>query len=181
MLVGHSMGCRVLIEAALQAPAHTAGVVLIDGSQFAPAMETVLKQTFTTPNGFEALIRRWFQDMFTVKSNPAAVTSVVERAGRLPRSIGEKLLLDMLRYDVGRLTASLAALRVPVMALQTTYSNEQRERRPMSKGQTTPYLEMLRARIPSVRIEIIEDTGHFPQIDEVAQMNALIYSFLATL
>ena len=46
------------------------------------------------------------------------------------------------------------------MALQTTYSNEQRERRPMSKGQTTPYLDMLRARIPSVRIEIIEDTGH---------------------
>ena len=51
----------------------------------------------------------------------------------------------------------------------------------MRKGQTTPYLDMLRTRIPSVRIEIIEDTGHFPQIDEVAQMNALIDSFLATL
>ena len=32
----------------------------------------------------------------------------------------------------------------------------------MSKGQTTPYLEMLRARIPSARTEIIEETGHFP-------------------
>ena len=143
-----------------------AGVVLIDGSQFAPAMEAVLKQTFATPNGFEALIRRWFEEMFTAKSNAAVVASVVERAERLPRSIGEKLLIDMLRYDVGRLTTSLADLRVPVMAIQTTYSNEQRERRPMSKGQTTPYLDMLRARIPSVRIEIIEDTGHFPQFDE---------------
>ncbi len=111
----------------------------------------------------------------------AVVASALERAGRLPRSIGEKLLLDMLRYDVGRLTTSLADLRVPVMALQTTYSNEQRERRPMSKGQTTPYLDMLRARIPSVRIEIIEDTGHFPQLDEIAQTNALLDSFLATL
>jgi pimeloyl-ACP methyl ester carboxylesterase len=181
VLVGHSMGCRVVVEAALQAPAQAVGIVLVDGSQFVPAMETVLKQTFATPNGFEALTRRWFEEMFTAKSNAAVVASVVERAGRLPRSIGEKLLLDMLRYDVGRLTASLADLRVPVMALQTTYSNEQRERRPMSKGQTTPYLEMLRARIPSVRIEIIEDTGHFPQIDEVAQTNALIDSFLATL
>ena len=181
VLVGHSMGCRVVIEAALQAPAHTAGVVLVDGSQFAPAMETVLRQTFATPNGFEGLIRRWFQEMFTAKSNAAVIASVVERAERLPRSIGEKLLLDMLRYDVARLTTSLADLRVPVMALQTTYSNEQRERRPMSKGQTTPYLDMLGSRIPSVRIEVIENTGHFPQLDEITQTNMLLDQFLATL
>ncbi len=134
LLIGHSMGCRVVVEAALQAPAHTAGVILVDGSQFAPAMETVLKQTFATPSGFEVLIRRWFQEMFTAKSSAAVVASVAQRAERLPRSIGEKLLLDMLRYDVGRLTTSLVDLRVPVMALQTIYSNEKRERHPMSKG-----------------------------------------------
>ena len=181
VLIGHSMGCRVVVEAALQAPSHTAGLVLIDGSQFAPAMETVLQQTFATPNGFEDLIRRWFQEMFTAMSNAAVVASVVERAERLPPLIGKKLLLDLLRYDVGRLTTSLADLRVPVMALQTTFSNEQRERRPMSKGQTTPYLDMLASRIPSVRTEVIENTGHFPQIDEFAQTNALLDSFLASL
>ena len=63
-----------------------------------------------------------------MKSNAAVVASVVERAECLPRSLGEKLLLDLLRYDVGRLTTSLADLRVPAMAVQT-YSNEQRERR----------------------------------------------------
>ena len=62
-------------------------------------------------------------------------------------------LLDMVRYDVGRLTSSMAGLRVPVMALQTTFSNERRERRPISKGQTTPYLDTLRACIPTVRID----------------------------
>ena len=67
--------------------------------------------------------------MFTAKSNAAVVASVVNRADRLPRSIGEKLLLDMLRYDVSRLGSSFADLRIPVMAMQTTYSNEQRERR----------------------------------------------------
>jgi pimeloyl-ACP methyl ester carboxylesterase len=181
VLVGHSMGCRVVIEAALQAPAQTVGVVLIDGSQFAPAMEAVLKETFGTPDGYRTLTRRWFEEMFTTKSNAAVVASVVERAERLPRSLGEMLLLDMLRYDGGRLTTSLADLRVPVMAVQTTYSNEQRERRPMSKGKTTPYLDMLRAAIPTARIEIIEDTGHFPQIDESGQTNALLDSFLASL
>ncbi len=119
--------------------------------------------------------------MFTTTSDPAMAASVVERAERLPRSVGEKMLADLVRYDVSRLTTALADLLVPVMSLQTTYSNEKRERRPMSKGQTTPYLDMLRARIPSVRIEIIPDTGHFPQIDESAQTNALLDNFLAML
>ena len=87
----------------------------------------------------------------------------------------------MQRYDVGRLAASLAGLRVPVMAVQSTYSNEKRERRPMSQGQTTPYLDMLRASVPSVRVEIIAETGHFPQLDDSARTNALIDSFLAGL
>jgi len=87
----------------------------------------------------------------------------------------------MLRYDVGRLTGSLACVRVPVMALQTTFSNERRERTTMRKGQTTPYLEMLRVNVRSIRVEIIEQTGHFPQLDESTQTNALVDSFLAAL
>ena len=63
------------------------------------------------------------------------VAAVVERAGRLPRAIGEKVLLDAVRYDTGRLAISLGSLRVPVMAIQTTYSNERRERRSMTAGQ----------------------------------------------
>jgi pimeloyl-ACP methyl ester carboxylesterase len=181
VLVGHSMGCRVVLEAALQAPAYMAGVVLIDGSQFAPAMEAMLKETFVEPNGFETLTHRWFQEMFTTKSAAAVVASVVDRAASLPRSIGEKLLMDMVRYDGSRLASSIADLRIPVMVIQTTYSNEKRERRSMTKGQTTPYLEMVRNGIPSVRIEIISDTGHFPQIDKAVQTNALLDSFLETL
>lgn len=181
VLVGHSMGCRVVIEAALQAPAHTAALVLVDGSQFAAAMEPVLMQRFAAPDGYETITNALFNDMFTAKSDPAVVASVVERAYRLPRSIGVKMLTDLLRYDVGRLTGSLACIRVPVMALQTTFSNEKRERTTMRKGQTTRYLDMLRATVPSVRVEIIEDTGHFPQLDESAQTNTLIDGFLATL
>jgi hypothetical protein len=65
------------------------------------------------------------------------------------------------------------------MAIQTTYSDEKRERRSMSKGQMTPYVHMLAAQIPSIRIEIIVDTGHFPQIDEPAETNMLLDSFIA--
>jgi pimeloyl-ACP methyl ester carboxylesterase len=34
VLVGHSMGCRVVVEAVMQATDRVAGVVLVDGPQF---------------------------------------------------------------------------------------------------------------------------------------------------
>jgi pimeloyl-ACP methyl ester carboxylesterase len=181
ILVGHSMGCRVVIEAALQAPAHTAAVILIDGSQFAPAMEAVLQQRFAEPDGYATMVNGLFKDMFSTKIDPAVAAAVAVRASRLPRPIGEKMMSDMLRYDVGRLSASLACLRVPVMALQTTFTNENRERRSIQAGQSTPYLDMLRSTIPSVRVEIIPETGHFPQLEDSARTNALIGSFIGQL
>ena len=151
VLVGHSMGCRVITEAALQAPSHVAGLVLLDGSQFA------------------------------AKSDPALAASVIERAGRLPRGIGEKLLLDLTRYDVGRFETSLASLRVPVLAVQSTYSNEKRERVALRAGESSPFLEMVRARVPALWVEIIPDTGHFPQMDEAERTSEVIAKFVETI
>jgi len=181
VLLGHSMGCRVVVEAALQAPERVAGVILVDGSQFAPAMGPALRQLFSTPDGFATVTGKWFPEMFNAKSNPKVVAAIGARAAQLPRAVGERVMRDLQRYDVTRLESSLAALRVPVMAIQTTYSNERRERRSMTKGQSTPYLDMLRACVPKAGVEIIPGTGHFPQIDEPKATNGLIADFLARL
>jgi pimeloyl-ACP methyl ester carboxylesterase len=180
VLVGHSLGCRVVAEAALQAPAHAAAVVMVDGSQFAAAMKATLKATFAQPNGYETMVQGLFREMFHAKADRAVADAVVARAQRLSREVGEKMLQDLQRYDTWRLTASLGCLRVPVMAIQTTYANEKRERKWLRPGQTTPYLEMLRGAIPSVRVEIIEQTGHFPQLEEPARTNVALDSFLAS-
>ncbi len=181
ILVGHSMGCRVVTEAALQAPDQTAGVILLDGSQFAAAMGPVMKERFAKAGGFTEMARGMFVDMFTAKSDKAAAAAVVERAMQLPVEIGSKLLRDLQRYDVTRFETSLAGVKAPVMALQATFSNEKRERKTMVKGQSTPYLEMVRRVQPKAHIEIVPDTGHFPQLDEIAQTNALLQSFVATI
>lgn len=179
IVVGHSMGCRVAVEAALQAPDQTVGVVLVDGSQFAPAMGPVLRAAFAQPNGFTTVTEGMFKDMFTANSAPATAQAVVTRATHLSRAVGEKMLSDLHRYDVTRWTESLGCLRVPVLALQTTYSNEKRERQTMRAGQTSPFLDMLRQAVPAAVIEIIADTGHFPQLDEPALTNAALDRFLA--
>lgn len=181
ILVGHSMGSRVVTEAALQAPDQTAGVILLDGSQFAAAMGPVMKERFAKPGGFTEMARGMFTDMFTAKSNKATAEAVVARALKLPVEIGSKLLQDLQRYDVTRFEASLACVKAPVMALQATFSNEKRERKPMVKGQMTPYLEMVRRAQPKSRIEIVADTGHFPQLDDIAETNTLMESFVASI
>ena len=181
ILVGHSMGCRVVTEAALQAPGQTAAVILLDGSQFAAAMGPAMKERFAKAGGFTEMARGMFTDMFTAKSDKGVMAAVVERALRLPPEIGSKLMLDLQRYDITRFEASLAGVGAPVMALQATFSNDKRERKTMVKGQSTPYLEMVRRAQPKARIEIVPDTGHFPQLDEIAQTNALLDSFVATI
>lgn len=181
VVVGHSLGARVAVEAALQAPDRVGGVVLLDGSQFAPGANAMLRAQFARADGFAELADKWFREMFTAKSDPKVVAAAVARAGRIVPAIGQRLLLDLQRYDVTRFTASLGCLKVPLMALQSTYSNEKRERRPMAKGQMTPFLEMVRGVVPGARIEVIPDTGHFPQLDEPAATNAVLESFLATL
>jgi pimeloyl-ACP methyl ester carboxylesterase len=180
VVVGHSMGCRVAIEAALQAPRETAAVILVDGSQFAATQESMLVERFATADGYNTLTRAMFNDMFNARSDKTVAEAVVERALHFPMPFGERLMIDMARYDVGRLAGSLASVRVPVMALQTTARNARGERTSLREGQTSPYLDMLRANVPSARVEVIPDTGHFPQIDESARTNALIEDFLAT-
>ncbi|MGE0225984.1 MAG: alpha/beta fold hydrolase [Acetobacteraceae bacterium] len=181
VLVGHSLGCRVVIEAALQAPSHTAGLVLVDGSQFSPSMPAMLAEQFAKEDGYRTLTGALFASMFTERSEKDVVASVVDRARRLPREVGEKMLPDLARYDVHRLAGSLGCLRVPVMAIQATYTNERRERASLRAGQSTPYLDLLRANVPGVRVEIVPDCGHFPQLDQSARTNAFIEKFAGAL
>ena len=103
-------------------------------------------------DGFEPVWGFSCQAVVLGCGDKTVAASIIERAGRLPRSIGGKCFTDMARYDAGRLTSSLASLRVPVMALQTTFLNEKNERMSLREGQTTPYIDMLRANVPSVRV-----------------------------
>ena len=42
-------------------------------------------------------------------------------------------------------------------------------------------ISMPRATVPSVRVEIFADTGHFPRLDEAAPTNAAIERFVTDL
>lgn len=180
VLVGHSMGCRVVLEAALQVPEHTAGVVLVDGSQFAPAAAQAFQTRFAAGE-YMALVRGLFTQMFTPRSDAGTVAAALERALALPEDVGQALLLSLVRYDVEKLGATLERLGKALLALQTTVVNAQRERKTLAAGQTTPYLDFVRAKVPGARVEVLPGVGHFPQLDAPAETNRALASFIAGL
>jgi pimeloyl-ACP methyl ester carboxylesterase len=180
VLVGHSLGCRVVLDAALRAPAQVAGIVLVDGSRFGPAMMQIFEAAFAA-GGYKALLRGLFEQMFTPKSDARTAAAVIERALAVPADVGRSLLLSLVRYDVDKLDSALGRTRTPLLALQTTFINEKRERASMSPGQTTPYLDFIRAKVPGARVEIVPGVGHFPQLDAPADTNRALEGFLGGL
>ena len=178
MLVGHSMGCRVVLEAALRAPEQVAAIVLLDGSRFPPRSAQAFETRFAAGD-YATLVRGMFKQMFTASSDAGVIDAVVRRALALPEPVGKAMLLSMVRYDEEMLGSALERVHKPLLVLQTTFVNAERERTPMTAGQTTPYLEFVRAKVPGARIEVLPGIGHFPQMDAPAETNRVLASFIA--
>jgi len=178
ILVGHSMGCRVVLEAARLDPERIAGIVLVDGSRQGmgdPEAAERNAHAALEANGYAAFMRPFFEAMFLQKS--AQSEAVVERAMRLPADIGSALFPRMARWDAGSMEAALDAVRAPLLAVQCTYVNTERKRVPIQPGDSTPWLELLKDRVKDLEVEILSGVGHFPQLEVPDRLNRLLSSF----
>lgn len=178
ILIGHSMGCRIAVETAMQVPDRTSGLVLVDGSEFSKATEELVRARIKAGEQ-DAMIRGMFGAMFNDKSDKQTAERIVARALALPKDVAAAMTLDTVRWDTTRLAHALTTLKKPLMVVQSTYTNERRERLPLKKGQSVPYLETVKRCMPSARIEIVEGIAHFTQIDAAKETNALLADFVA--
>lgn len=177
LLVGHSLGCRVVLQAYRRAPARATALVLVDGSRMGtgdPGQAAGAMRAAIDFAGYQAFAEALFGQMF-LQRTPTAI-SVIERAKRLPPEIGTALFPAMVRWDAAHMESALAAVRVPLLVIQTTTLNADRRRVPLKLGETTPWLGLVRARVPGAQIEVLPGLGHFPQIEAPESVNALIES-----
>ena len=177
VLVGHSMGCRVVLEAARLIPDKVARVVLVDGSLNATSdpegAEAVARAT-VEKLGYPKFAEALFRQMFFKPS--AEADAIVARAVKSSAEFGPHLWPRISRWDAGSMGAAFAALRAPVLAIQSTTRNAQLQRAPLKPGDTSPWIEYLRSR--GARVEIVPDTGHFTQLEAPGAVNRLIADFL---
>ena len=165
VLIGHSMGCRVVLQACLNAPERVAAIALVDGS-FQGSRPPVAIEDYSN------VAREMFEQMFLSPSDLG--TAIIERAVQLPASIGAALLPRMARWDAANMERTLAAVKVPLLVIQSTYLNAERKRVAIKAGETTPWLDMVRRQAPQAQIEIVSGVGHFPQLEAPEVVNRLL-------
>ncbi len=165
ILVGHSMGCRVVLEAARLDPDRIGGIVLVDGSRMSGGVAP-------ESAGYVAFADGLFGQMF-VRSSPRS-EAIIARAKRMPANTAVAAFRSLLRWDAEKLEAALATVRAPLLVIQSTWINPERKRASLKAGQTSPWLELLRQRVPGARIEVVPGVGHFTQLEAAPSVNRLI-------
>lgn len=184
VLVGHSFGCRVVLECARKFPDRVAGLMLIDGSRLATESAEAARHATRMAMcnaGYEAFMQRLFVQMFTADSDPEVRDALVARAGRLDPAVGLELTPAMVAWDAVFAEEALESVRVPMTVVQSTYLNEDRERVSIRPGQTVPWLELVSKRAPRAEIDIITGVGHFTMIEAADAVNAHIETLLRAL
>jgi len=182
VLIGHSMGCRVVLQAALDAPERVAGLVLIDGSRIGtgdPAVAEAAAAQAVAAIGYARFAQGLFDGMFLPTSDPALRSHVVARGQALPEAVGAALFARFVAWDARDMEPALARVSQPLLVIQSTYLNSERIRVPLTPGDSTPWFDLVRAKCPRARIEIVTGVGHFPQIEAADRVNALIEKFVA--
>ena len=180
VLIGHSMGCRVVLEANRLIAEKVAGLVLVDGSRLAerePQAAHAAARAAIDRVGYPAFAENLFRQMFFTASETAE--AIVRRAVGTSAAFGPQLWPAMARWDAASMDGAFAAVRAPLLAIQTTTRNAELRRAPLKAGDTSPWLDYVKRN--GGRVEIIPDTGHFPQIEKPEVVNRLIAGFIQNL
>jgi len=184
ILIGHSMGTRVVLEAnrllvSSRRPELVGGIVLIDGSRSGsgdPEAAEGAARAMIEKAGYNAFAENLFRQMF-FSASPEA-DAIVARALRQSAQFGPLLWPSMARWDAAEMDPALAAVRSPLLAIQSTTRDARMRRSPLKAGQTTPYLDLIRSAVPGASIAVVPDTGHFTQIEAAGEVNRLIAEFI---
>ncbi|HVC77037.1 MAG TPA: alpha/beta hydrolase [Candidatus Micrarchaeaceae archaeon] len=167
VLIGHSMGGDVIVEAALKLRERVRGLVWVDVySTLGQVSSRDVNDRFIAPfrQDFEPTARPFVRQMFLAGSDPSLVDWVVADMSSAPPEIAVNQLEHAINNDAAVL-AGLRELRVPVVAINPDH-------RPTDT-------EALRRH--GVTAVTMTGVGHFPMLEDPATFNRLLGDVIGTL
>ena len=182
VLVGHSMGCRIALEAFAQEKLNVSGVVLIDGSWVGRSLEV---HAAPVVNDREKEIRRISDriGMYGPLTPESFKDEMQRRLWEIDLEYEYELSRTYIHWDRERMEVVLDELAdinppVEVLAIQSTQGRGA-NRRPLKSGEEGPWLPFIREKVGSERLQIVvlEGCGHWPHIDKVDEVTLIISGF----
>lgn len=161
VLIGHSMGGPVIVEAARQMPTRVTGLVGADTllnpdrkrtEEFITSRLTPLQSDFV--QGTRAMVRG---EMFVPTSNRAWAEWIIEDMASAPPHAGVGAMEGLLRYD-DEMRAGLRALQAPFVLINSDYH-------PTNHEATDRF---------GITVELMAGVGHFVMLEDTATFNALL-------
>ena len=182
VLVGHSMGCRVVLEVNRRAPDRVAGLVLDDGSRMGQGdpEEAEKKVRGEMAAAYESVMGSLFSGMFNERSDPQLKERLVRRALAVPQAVGLAFFPRMVKWDASRSAEALAQVRVPMLVLQSTMVDARRVRVSLQPGDDNYWFAAVREHAPAARIQIVPGVGHFTMLEAPGEVTRAIASLLVS-
>lgn len=179
ILVGHSLGAKIVREACCRDSSRVAGLVLIDGGFYAQdaAAKREADARHIASIGFDGFIRSHFGALFPAGADPATRDRVVERAASRDPDLATALYLSAVEFDIARSAETLREITVPILVLQCSIGAERGGRRAIRPGEVTTMTDLVRENVPTAEVRTITDCGHFPMFEQPAQLNDALREF----
>jgi pimeloyl-ACP methyl ester carboxylesterase len=180
VLVGHSLGVNVILEALRQSITGIAGLVLIEGGLVADGDPDRAVATFKQKLdsvGFQAFIHAAFSEMFTPESDPQFRRHVLAQLGKLDSRFAQDVILSKIHWDASQAARVLANVTVPVLLLQSTWFDETFHRRSLAAAAATPFTELVTRQVPGAELCFVPGVGHFPQVEAAESVSEHIGRF----
>jgi len=180
VLLGHSMGCRPIIEYAITHPERVDGLVLIDPGRASTDYESSRRrfEALIAERGFPDHARAMFANMFFDPAYNDLRDRLAERGAAVTQDVAVSTYLAMLDWDANRCEAAFDAVTVPVLVVQSTTRAPGEDRRPLKPGEMSPYQKMIVDRIDGAESESFPGLGHFTMIEAADDVNARIARFV---
>jgi pimeloyl-ACP methyl ester carboxylesterase len=166
VLIGHSMGGPVILEAARKMPDRVIGLVAVDSffnleSKYSHEEMTALAAPFHAD--FGKATRDYVRTMFTPKSDPKLVEQIVSDMSACPPEVGMGAAFGangIVAFINTKLVATLRELKAPIVFIN-------------SDAKPTE-VEINTRTLPSFNAKIVPGVGHFVMMEAPAMFNRLL-------
>ncbi|MGI9380309.1 MAG: alpha/beta fold hydrolase [Methyloligellaceae bacterium] len=182
VLIGHSMGTRVLFAISQEIPEKVRGMVLLDGSRISGSGgrdRCILEFRAEVKNiGYENFITRTFSAMV---SNPKFVefrNRLVRRALDVPEDWAMELRCSTIEFDSDAVETAVQNARMPLLVIQSTDKIDNQIYTPLKPGDSAAYAAFIKANAPHADLSYLSDVGHFAAWEVPELVNSQIEDWM---